>query len=79
MSQDSDIIQDQAREFLLKLDDVSRRFLSFKTDYIEELQEIRSGSGSYDELLTLIDNQSGDYMDLKRDFLSITIPSTDNN
>jgi hypothetical protein len=79
LSQDSDIIQDQSREFLLKLDDVSRRFLSFKTDYSEELQDIRSGSGSYDELLTLIDNQSGDYMDLKRDFLSITIPSTDNN
>lgn len=71
---DADIKNSQALDFSEKLDAITQRFIPLRTDYAAQLQKIRSGSGSFDDLLAQIDQDRDKYTALKKDLLSMTIP-----
>lgn len=71
---DSDIKNSQAVDFSSKLDGISQRFVPLKTDYSQQLQKVRSGNGSFNDILNLIDQHKDQYNTIKKDFLSLIVP-----
>ena len=71
---ETDIKSQQNQEFIDKIDDLSRDFLSSKSNYYSYVLKIRKKEMSYDEVLTLVDNNFVKLSDLQSKFKTLSIP-----
>lgn len=76
IKKDLDIKNAQNLEFSEKLNTVIAKFVPLKIDFKVQLQKIRTGIGSYDDVLALIDQNKEQYAALKKEYSSITPPQT---
>lgn len=65
----------QNLEFSEQLDAVIAKFVPLKSDFSLRLQRMRTGSESYDSVISAIDELKDKYSSLKKDFASIAIPT----
>lgn len=64
----------QNQEFISKIDDLSRNFLGAKTNYHSSVIKVRKKEISYDELLSLVDNNFIKLSAIQTNFKALSIP-----
>ncbi|MBU3188545.1 hypothetical protein K9O30_04120 [Clostridium bowmanii] len=76
MKKEDDIKSQQNKEFISKIDDLSKNFLDIKINYSSYVLKVRKKSMSYDELLLLVDNNFAKLSMLQTDFKNLSIPAS---
>ncbi|MCB2290243.1 hypothetical protein LGK97_10730 [Clostridium sp. CS001] len=71
---ETNIKMQQNQEFINKIDDLSRNFLDAKTNYYPSVIKARKKEISYDELLSIVDNNFIKLSSIQTNFKTLSIP-----
>ena len=74
IKKETDIKSQQNQEFISKIDDLSSDFLDTKTNFYSYVIKVRKKEMSYDELLSLVDDNFIKLSKLQTNFKSLSIP-----
>ena len=74
IKKETDIKLQQNQEFISKIDDLSRNFLDAKTNYYSYVIKVRKKEMSYDDLLSLVDDNFTKLSTVQTNFKSLSIP-----
>jgi len=74
IQKEEDIKLEQTKDFISKLDTISKNFLDIKINYYSYVVKVRKKAMSYDEILLLVDNNLIKLSNVKMDFKSLSIP-----
>jgi hypothetical protein len=75
INNDTAIKKAQLSDFVQSIDTILDKFTPLKTDFSEELNKARTGSISFDDAATFINNTNDKYSEVQQAFSAITIPS----
>jgi len=76
IQKEEDIKTEQTREFISKIDVISKDFLEVKINYNSYVLKVRKKDMSYDELLLIVNDNFLKLSNVKNDFNSLSIPSS---
>lgn len=64
--------ENQYLDFISTVDSLSNKFIALKTDFSSKLLSVRNGDLTYDDLISLIDENRTSLYALKKEFLKVT-------
>lgn len=78
-SNQNEITSSQSNDFINKITDLENKYQSIKVDFKPYVTKIRSGNGTYDDLIANINKSQNDISSLKLEFSNLTVPQNGTN
>lgn len=74
LNRDNDIKQSVNLEFMNNMDGIMSKLAAIKIDLSSNVAKVRTGSGSYDEVLALVDKNYDQLQEIEKSYSNVTIP-----